>query len=333
MEDVARLAGVSKKTVSNVINNYPYLRPETRARVEDAIATLQYKVNVSARNLRSGRTGMIALAIPELGQPYFAELAQSVIWAAARFDLTVFVETTGSELERERSVLSGARRSLVDGFIYSPFAMGPAYAAEIPLDLPLVLLGERAFDRPVDHVAMANEAGARAAVDHLLDQGCRRIALIGVDPDDEPGAATLRVAGALGAMTDRGVAPVPELLVNPGVWHMDTGATAMQGLIDSGLEFDAVFCLNDALAIGALRSLLRNGVSIPGDVCVVGFDDTQSAAYSTPALTSVSPSRDAIAELAVTLLHRRLTQDVPLADRKQIIAPFELKIRESSLRH
>jgi DNA-binding LacI/PurR family transcriptional regulator len=124
MHDVAALAGVSVKTVSNVVNGYQYIRPTTRAKVEAAIGELGYRINITARNLRQGRTGMIGLAVPELSLPYFAELADSVIRAAEDVRLTVLIEQTGGARARELEVLSGQRRHLTDGLIFSPLDLG-----------------------------------------------------------------------------------------------------------------------------------------------------------------------------------------------------------------
>ncbi len=141
MHDVAQRAGVSIKTVSNVVNGYPYIRPGTRERVERAIDELGYRLNVSARNLRARRTGMIALAVPELSLPYFAELADSVIRAADELGFTVLIEQTGASRDRELEVLSGRRRHLTDGLIFSPLALGTDDLDLFTVDFPLVLLG------------------------------------------------------------------------------------------------------------------------------------------------------------------------------------------------
>lgn len=119
MQDVARLAGVSIKTVSNVVNDYPHISKATRAKVEKAIAQLGYEPNLTARNLRRGRTGLIGLALPELKLPYFAELAGSVIVAAEKRGLRVLIEQTNAERSREIDVLHGSVRHLLDGLIFS----------------------------------------------------------------------------------------------------------------------------------------------------------------------------------------------------------------------
>ncbi|MBO9556636.1 LacI family DNA-binding transcriptional regulator [Cellulomonas sp.] len=310
MADVARRAGVSAKTVSNVLSGYPYIKDATRERVLTAIDELGYELNVTARILRSGRSGVIGLAVPELGQPYFGELADEVLAAARRHDLQVLIEPTGFTRDGELEALREPRRRLVDGLVFSPAALdqGDAHLLE-DLGYPLVLLGEQIFSSRVDHVTMHNVEGARAATDLLLDVGRRRIALIGMLHAPTAGSATLRFRGYREALEARGLAVDERLLgwADDG-WHRANGARAMAAVLDSGVQVDGVVALNDALAIGAMFELQVRGLSIPRDVAVVGFDDIEDARYSVPALTTVDPGRREIAEVAVDLLRRRLDE-------------------------
>jgi len=310
MADVARRAGVSAKTVSNVLSGYPYIKDETRERVLMAIDELGYELNVTARILRSGRSGVIGLAVPELGQPYFGELADEVLAAARRHDLQVLIEPTGFTRDGELEALREPRRRLVDGLVFSPAALdqGDAHLLE-DLGYPLVLLGEQIFSSQVDHVTMHNVEGAREATDLLLDVGRRRIALIGMLHAPTAGSATLRFRGYREALEARGLAVDERLLgwADDG-WHRANGARAMAAILDSGVPVDGVVALNDALAIGAMFELQVRGLSIPRDVAVVGFDDIEDARYSVPALTTIDPGRREIAEVAVDLLRRRLDE-------------------------
>jgi DNA-binding LacI/PurR family transcriptional regulator len=332
MNDVASLAGVSIKTVSNVINGYPYIRSETKERVESAIRSLDYRVNVSARNLRAGRSRTITLAVPELTQPYFAELAQAVIDEAAAVDLTVFVETTGGRADRELAIVSGDQPIVSDGLIFSPQSMTREAAEAMRPGVPTVLLGERVFHSPFDHVTMANESAAEAAVGHLLDLGRRRVALLRSRADDvDVSTGFLRMQGALAAFERRGLEPPQELILPQDAWDRPHGERAIEQLIEARTPFDAVFGMNDAIALGALRGLLRAGVCVPEDVAVVGFDDTLDARYATPSLTSISPGRAEIARIAVELLNARLDAAAEDGDHVELSAPFELMVRESTV--
>ncbi len=330
MRDVADRAGVSVKTVSNVVNGYPHIRPETRGRVEDAIAALGYQVNLSARSLRQGRTGMIGLALPELSLPYFAELADSVMRAAEQRGLVVLIEQTGAVRERELEVLRSERRRLTDGLLFSPLALEPEETAALDVDYPMVLLGERIFGGPVDHVTMANVEGARAATAHLLARGCRRVAVLGAHPGERMGSAALRLEGYRAALADAGLPFDPALVGEAGLWHRSTGAEAMGRLLDSGVEVDGVFAMNDALALGALHVLHARRVAVPGQVAVVGFDDVDDARYAEPPLSSVSPGREQIAQTAVGMLVERIAGSA--APPRQVVADFAVVARESTAR-
>lgn len=308
MADVGRRAGVSAKTVSNVLKGYPYIREETRARVLAAVQELGYEINVTARILRQGRSGVIGLAVPELGQPYFGELADAVLAAASRRGLQVLIQPTGFAREGELSALREPRRRLVDGMVFSPASLDQADAHLLEdLGYPLVLLGEQIFSPHVDHVTMQNVEGARAATDLLLDVGRRRIALVGMLHAPTAGSAALRFQGYREALEARGVAVDPRLLgwADEG-WHRANGARAMAAVLDAGVEVDGVVALNDALALGAMYELQVRGLSIPGDVAVVGFDDVDDARYSVPALTTVDPGRREIADVAVAIMEERL---------------------------
>ncbi|GAA4736923.1 LacI family DNA-binding transcriptional regulator [Isoptericola chiayiensis] len=328
MHDVAHRAGVSIKTVSNVVNQYPHVRPETRRRVEEAIAELGYRLNTTARNLRQGRTGMIGLALPELSLPYFAELADSVMRAAEARGVVVLIEQTGAQRDRELQALDSSHRRLTDGLLFSPLALEPEETERLEVDYPMVLLGERMFG-PVDHVTMANVEAARAATLHLVERGCRRIATIGAHPGETMGSARLRFDGYRKALAEAGLPFDPDLVGDAGLWHRSTGAEAMTRLLDAGVELDGVFGMNDALALGALHVLHTRGVAVPHDVAVMGFDDVDDARYSEPLLSTIDPGREQIATTAVDLLLERIAgSQVP---PRRVVADFEIVARESCL--
>jgi DNA-binding LacI/PurR family transcriptional regulator len=330
MQDVAKLAGVSAKSVSNYYNAYPYMREDTRQRIEAAIAQLDYRMNVSARNLRSGKTGMIMLAIAELDQAYLAELAQAVVRSAEEYGWGVLIETTIGRRDREIEVLKGSRGRNVDGVIYEPVALGAEDIRKHHVGFPLVLMGEKILDGPVDHVAMPNEAGAYTAVSHLVNLRRRNIALLGFGPADRTPGTALRRKGYLDALVAGGLEVREELIVETGPWHRPNGAAAMDRLLDSVTDVDAVFAMNDALALGAMRAVLSRGLRIPEDIAFVGFDDTEDAQYFTPSLTTVSPGRDALASAAVTALHRRINDPDYVPGKERIVTGYELIIREST---
>ena len=331
LHDVARLAGVSIKTVSNVIHDYPHIRPATRERVERAIAELGYTPNLTARSLRSGRTGAIALAVPELGLSYFAELAASVIEAADEAGAVVLVEQTGGDRDRELELLRSPRLKMTDGLIFSPLGMGQDDVARLEVPYPLVVLGERIFDGPADHVTMQNVEAARAATEFLLRAGRRRIAIIGAHEGEVIGSAGLRMRGYREALQAAGVAYDESIIGYTTLWHRANGARCLRELLDRGAEFDAVFGLNDTLALGAMRALQESGRRVPEDVAVVGFDDLDEARYSIPSLTTVDPGQEWIARTAVHTLLDRIDDPVAAGPPRLLLAEFRVVERESAL--
>jgi len=310
LEDVAKLAGVSAKTVSNVVNDYVHVRPATRAKVQDAIALLGYRPNVVARNLKNGRSGVIALAVPELDAPYFAELAHHVVQAAMDRGWTVLVDETGQIQDRavrarERSVVAGIREHLIDGVILNPLALDDADVERYG-SVPLVLLGERLGSQLADHVAIDNEAAAAAATRHLIGTGRRRIAVVGAQPPPFGHSARLRLRGYRDALVEAGIRYDPALVVPVLDWRRQPGYDAVATLLALPEPPDAVFCFNDLLALGVLRGLADAGLRVPEDVAVAGFDDIEESRFSVPSLTTVAPDKRAIARHAVEHLARRL---------------------------
>jgi DNA-binding LacI/PurR family transcriptional regulator len=349
MRDVAEHAGVSVRTVSNVVSGYAHVSAATRAKVQRSLDELGYRMDYLARGLRSGRTGFVALAVPFLAEPYFAELAQAVIRAAARRGITVLVESTGGDSEVERRILSGGLTNVADGVLLSALTV-PSDAAPDP-DFPLVLLGEHGVGDRFPRVGIDNVAAARTAVEHLLEQGCRRIVALGRNGSEN---GRQRTEGYRRAMDAARVRRVNRLEVPVDDWTRRHGYEAVRELLDGeddGLLPDAIFAFNDALAIGALRALDAAGVRVPGQVAVASIDDVQDAAYTHPPLTSIAPDLDVIAERALSLLDEQAGAD-PAAStdpgagaaqadaegdagpspRHQQPAPFRLVVRESSRR-
>lgn len=332
MHDVARVAGVSIKTVSNVINDYPHVRPSTRDRVLQAIDVLAYRPNLSARGLRSGKTGVIGLAIPELRQNYFAELADTVIRAAGRRNVEVLVDQTGGTREGEIAALSGHRLRLTDGLLFSPEQLGQEDVAMLEVPFPLVLLGERIFDGPTDHVTMHNVGAARAATEHLIGIGRTRIAVIGAHPthQDDIRSANLRMRGYREALEGAGISFDPALVLFAYPWHRENGAAAMREILARGVDFDAVFTFNDSLGLGALRALGEARIRVPEDVAVIGFDDIDEGRFSIPSLSTVDPGRSQIAETAVDHLLQRIYEKGEQEPPRQFLADYRIVGREST---
>lgn len=328
LADVAELAGVSMKTVSNVVHNYAHVSPQVRVRVQAAIDELGYRPNITARRLATGRTGMIALAIPEIDQPYFAEIARHISTEAGRQGYRVIVEQTLGSIDAERAVIRDREEGLVDGVIFHPVRIGTLEIARLKAGTPLVVLGEAARPLSVDHVMIDNVAAAREGVERLIAGGRSRILFLAVVEQELTDSTQLRLLGYQEALIGAGLPIRPELVLETGGFGVAEVAEALTSAIDSGLQFDAVVCRDDLFAVAAMRTLARAGRSVPRDVAVLGWDDTFLAAHTFPAISSISPDKVAIAKQALSLLVDRVGGYAGVG--RHVLAPYRVVERETT---
>ncbi|MGP3963966.1 LacI family DNA-binding transcriptional regulator [Nonomuraea sp. 3N208] len=328
MSDVARLAGVSKMTVSNVVNNRAGVSDPVRRRVLEAIRQSGYRVNVSARTLKSGRTGIIGLAVPEVDSPYFGLLAAHVIAQAAQRGFHVAIEQTGAAAAGEIDAIAHSHTLHFDGLILSAVELDRADPRLSGADYPIVMLGEQDFGGRFDHVAMPNEEGTKAATAHLIDRGCRTIAIVTGNALEGVNVVTRRYQGYRAALAERGLEPDPALLLTVEAMTMEAGRAAGHRLADSGREVDGVVAVTDTVAQGVLRGLADRGLRVPDDVRLIGFDDIPEAEFMVPSLSTVAPDHRWMAAKAVELLTGRI--QAPAREAGEYTAPFELMVRESS---
>ena len=225
MNDVARAAGVSLKTVSNVLNDYEFIRPATKQKVLDAIAELGYEANLTARSLRSGKTRMLGLVLSDLSIPYYAELASRLMTVAAGRGYRVLVEQSGAAAAHELSALQGPFRQLTDGLLFTPLALDAGTIAAHRGAKPVVMLGEHIADPRFDLVTMKNAEAAAAITDHLLAGGRRRIAVLGASAGDTTDSPGLRLNGYRRALEAAGVEFDPALVVQCD-WRRGGGGAA-----------------------------------------------------------------------------------------------------------
>jgi len=287
LERVAAHAGVSRTTVSRVVNGWPSVAPQLRESVQRAVADLGYVPNLAARSLVTHRTDAIALVISvpaertRTDEPFFAGILRG---AAQELDshgkhlVVVQPATAAAETDFARYAVAGH----VDGVLSVSTRAGDPIRDELARHgVPVVCTG-RADGSYVD---VDNAGGAAAAVGHLLDTGRRRIATVTGPPDTVAGAD--RLDGYRSAMRTARRRP----LVAAGDFTRDSGGRAVRALLDRAPDLDAVFCASDVMAMGALTALRAAGRRVPDDVAVVGFDDTEDGFFSTPSLTSISPGR------------------------------------------
>lgn len=327
LRDVAELAGVSVKTASNVLNNYPHIKPSTRARVEAAMAQLHYRPNLSARNLKHGKAGFLALAVPAMDSPYFAELAAKLTSEAASLGYIVLLDVTNGDADAEQVVLEGMRSHVIDGVIFSPLALSAEQIAARGDNLPMVLLGERPVPTGFDHIAVDSVAASRAATEHLISLGRTRIAAIG--RETTTGTASERLRGYKQALRAARLRYDASRVVSVPHYEREDGKVAMEQLLTLPERPDAVFCFNDLMAIGALRACVEAGVRVPQDVAIVGFDNIVETRYSNPTITTIAPDLTHLSQQALAMLIRRIDGDT--GPPQEVHVPWTLAERETTL--
>ncbi|GAA1516411.1 DNA-binding LacI/PurR family transcriptional regulator [Agromyces terreus] len=343
LKDVAAIAGVSYRTVSNVINGGAAVSAATREKVEAAAAELGYRPQLAARQLRAGRSNLLTLSVPFLSLPYFAQLAHAIVSAAERVGYDVVVDETHGDPERELRAASGYGTLLTDGVLLSPMSLDDGQLAEArrrARPVPLVVLGERIRGARVDRVVVDSVLSSRDATAHLISSGRRSLGFLGAVPDASIGAAAadLRLEGFRLALREAGLEPDPRQLLEVSSWDpaspdgdysREEGHARVLALLERGpLEIDALVCANDLLAIGALRAFREAGVAVPDRVAVVGWDDSPESAFAAPALTSIAPDLHEIARLAVASV-LRLVED-PASPPRVEQAPYRLVARASA---
>lgn len=330
MREVAEAAGVSVATVSHVLRGTKRVTPAVAARVRAAAAELGYVPNGQASALRTGRTGIIGVVLPDLGNPFFPALLTAVEGAARAAGFLVMVHDTENDPTLEGQALERLAALRVDGLVWvpvhdpdatiasrlrSPLAGSPR-RLRLP-DLPLVTLDRPVADR--DAVFADHVAGGALMAAHLKGLGKRRVALL-------HGATNIASARARRRGFLTGFDPLTP------VWEAQSGFThELPGAVVRRLRaggFDAVACANDAVAVGVIRLLEEEGVSVPGHVSVVGFDDIPWAGLMRPPLTTVRQPLGAIGAAAVRLLLERMADRARAA--RQVVLPVELIVRGST---
>lgn len=313
IRDVAREARVSVATVSHVINKTHYVAPERMDRVYAAIKSLNYRPNKLARALSRQTVPLLALIVPDIGNPYWSAVARAVQDVTDQHNYSVIVCSSDGQPEREARFL----RSLsgwVSGLIMHPYY--PSAGQDSPfstVDVPVVVLGDSTAGdhHPAhwDQVTSSNLAGARQAVEHLLSLGHRRIAFVKGLPGTP--SSLKREAGFHAAFQAAGQQPDPALIV-AGDYTQAGGRRAAEALFGRDAPPTAVFCANDLSALGVLQVAHMRGLRVPEEVSIVGFDDIDEAALATPPLTTFSqPPRLVGTVIAETLLERLNGRQAP----------------------
>ncbi|MEU6859645.1 LacI family DNA-binding transcriptional regulator [Glycomyces sp. NPDC046736] len=323
---VAARAGVSVASVSRVLNGGSASEDLAR-RVREAAAELGYVPDASARTMRTGRTDQITLAVADVGNPVYVQMMRTVTGIVAKAGYRLVVSSTGSDPQSQIDLVGSLNRGYADGLLISPLRVTPELLDALSSSrLPIVVIGSLPPEVDIDSVRADSATGIGLAVEHLIGQGRRRIALVNGPVDTVPGSA--RLAGYLAALERFGLAPNSELQVTATGFTYRAGRRATAALLGQSTP-DAIIGANDLLAVGALKELAAAGLTVPTDVAVVGMDDTDAAELATPSLTSVDLGSSKRAKAAAQLLIRRIEE--PDAPVSRLVIDPSLSVRESTL--
>lgn len=330
IKDVARLAGVSAGTVSNVLNRPSYVSTETRERVLAAIQELDFVPRQGARQFRPGRVRTLGLAIANLDNPFFVDVAIGAEERCAALDVGVIICNSAYDPVRERHNLDLLVQSRVQGIIIAAVDENSSRLAALKdRGVPMVFVDRVGDDPEVWSVVVDDFEGGRVGIRHLLDRGHRRIAFLG-HPDTSPKVRT-RLAGARDALERSGIDAQLELL-EADSWTIESGQKAGDRLVDRdpAKRPTAVFCANDMLALGLQQRLLHAGVRVPGDIAIVGYDDLVWASHASVPLTTVRQPRHDLGRTAVDMIMDLLGRGDRGPARNNIVLQPSLVVRESS---
>jgi LacI family transcriptional regulator len=327
LEDNARLSGVSRSTVSRVINGQPHVDQVTRDKVLEIIRSVNFQPNLAARSLAAGRTHVLGLVIPKsvtsiFSDPYFPLVIQGVASACNALDWSVMLWLADPEYER-RTISQILHNGLIDGVIVSSMMMDdPLIERLSESERPFITIGRHPTNEQYHYIDVDNRCGTFEGVAHILKTGRKRIAMI-TGPKTSI-ASWDRVKGYKDALSQHGLPVLPELMTN-GDFSDAGGYMAMQRLLPHNP--DAVFAASDAIALAAIRVIHEAGLRIPEDIAVVGFDDIPSAATSNPPLTTIWQPIQRTGSLAAETLIDVIEH--PDSEPRHIVLPTKLIVRSS----
>jgi len=329
LKNLAARAGVHPSTISRVVNNDPLLRvsAETRARIEALLQETGYRPDVVARSLKLRQTFVLAMVIPDITNPLFANIFLGIEDAASDRGYSVLLANTGGSPERERDHLRTVQARRVDGLVLASAVLrDPSVGWLREQNIPHVLVNRYSDERDL-FVGADDFGGARTATQHLLSLGHRRIAHLAGGHGIS--TAVERRRGYLTALREAGIEPDPSLIVESGYLE-ETGRAAMEQLLAlPGPPPTAVVAVNDMTAIGAHGALLERGLRIPRDVALVGYNDVPLASRLEPPLTTLRVPIKEFGRISAEMLIERIRTGKSV--RQRVVLPVELVVRGSTV--
>lgn len=328
IKDVAREANVSIATVSRVLNNVDVVNEDTKKRVLEAIKKLDYRPNIVARSLKTQKTSTIGIIIPDISNAIYPEVVRGAEDVANIYNYNIMLCNTDLDPEKEIEYLRVLGEKMVDGVIYISNSLEKNVMKTIKdSNMPLVLIETDGTETNFPSVIIDNKQAAMDSVDYLFKKGNRKIAYIGIS-DDVINASAIRHQGYMAALEKNNI-PYDENIIylcNCSLKAED-GYKAMTSILEKTKDIDAVFCVNDEIAMGAINALRDKELNVPEDVSVMGFNNTRGAEFFYPRLTTVTQPLYDMGSVATRMLIKKINNE-PL-DKELFILPYEIIERDS----
>ncbi len=332
MKDIAQELGISIGTVSKVLRDHPDISPETRERVRNRMRELNYRPNLAARALVTGRTHSIGLVVPDLVHPFFAEVAGGLSKLLRKMGYSLIISSSDEEFDLENRAIDQMLARRVDALILASSQNDPAGFRNLEKQkTPFILIDRRPEGAKVNFVGVDDEKIGRMATEHLIEMGCRRIAHIG-----GPGISTAvgRLRGYQQALARHGIRANPRYIISRE--HADeasdaSGYEAMNALLAAKRPPDGVFCYNDPTAMGAMLAAIEKGIGIPNELALIGSGNVRYAKFLRVPLSTIDQQSGEIGDRAATLALKLIESKSPPKPSTVLLTP-RLVVRESSAR-
>jgi LacI family transcriptional regulator/LacI family repressor for deo operon, udp, cdd, tsx, nupC, and nupG len=324
IKDIAKAAGVSHTTVSRALNNNPAISVKTREHIQKLAREMGYIPSAVAQSLLSQQTWTIGMVVTTVADPFVVQVVEGVEQIAQVANYSIFLTTSHNNPDQEMAVVETLQRRRVDAIIITSSRVGSLYSSQLDqIQVPIVLINNQEEGEYLYSIAADDRQGAQLAVQHLVSLGHRRIGYLGVP--DRPKSNRRRLAGYHTALAAANITPDPALIMEfEAKTDFERGQAGLDQLLNA--KATAIFCYNDVVAIGLLAACRRQGVAVPDQLAVVGFDDIESALYVTPPLTTISQPLLTLGQLAMQMTLDLLNEQ----DVRDQVLPCELVVRQST---
>ena len=325
--DIAKRAKVSPSTVSRALEDHPYIKAETKKRIQELAKEMDYVPSTVAKSLAANKTWTIGMVLAAISDPFMGRVVEGMERVAVEAGFNVFISTSQNDRQQEIAAIKMLQKRRVDGIIVIASHLFDQYPQFFGRSkVPIVIINEQKPGETMHFVTVDDVHAAQLAVEHVLALGHCRIGYVGVT--NRPKSNQYRLKGYQDALEAAGIASDPALIFTSNTIedHAKRGEASLEPLLAAGAT--AVFCFNDTTAMGLLAACYKRGVSVPGDLSIVGFDDIDMAAYTMPPLTTIRQPRFELGQRAMHMMLNLLDGQEP---ENQII-PVELVVRQTTAR-